>query len=79
MEDGLNEHLGDRLKPFIEEVALYDDEIERMIREEAIRLMDPETKLVNVADLTALTDTRVRLAVERRLKETYPHLFGDAS
>jgi hypothetical protein len=62
-------------EPFIGEVMLGDDEIERMIREEFDHLMDPETKLVRADDLDAITTTRVRLAVERRLRETYPHLF----
>jgi hypothetical protein len=64
------------LRPYIEEVKPTDDEIERMIREEADHLMDPETKLVSVADLDAITSTRVRLVIERRLRETYPHLFA---
>jgi len=65
-----------RLRPYIEEMKPSDDEIDRMIREEMGHLVDPETKLVAVDDLDAITGTRVRLEIERRLRETYPHLFG---
>ena len=63
------------LEPFIEEVDLDDDEIRRMIREEAANVMDPETKLISVENLDAIVSIRLSLEIERRLRETYPHLF----
>jgi hypothetical protein len=63
------------MRPLIEEVMLDDDEIERIIHEEFDRLMDPEEKHVRVEDLDASANAQLRIAVERRLRETYPHLF----
>jgi hypothetical protein len=51
----------DNWRPLLEEVVPHKDEIERMLREQAAQLMDPETKLIRSVDLVALGEARIQL------------------
>jgi hypothetical protein len=53
------------------EVMTKEDK-ERIIREEADRLMDPETKLINVSELDQAATRRIK----QEIRAFFPHRFG---